>query len=73
MTTITRQKMSSTVETGFHCANCGVETVTYDGFAPVACVNCNAPNPVQIWQTTVKDITTTEVTTPMPIAPIRPS
>lgn len=54
-----RRKMSVATVTGFKCAVCQTETVTYDGSVPPVCLDCGTPDPKQAWKNVVKD--TTEV------------
>lgn len=56
-----RRKMSVATVTGFKCAVCLTETVTYDNSAPPVCLDCGTPTPKITWKNIVKDTTTVEV------------
>lgn len=61
-----KRKMSVVTETGFDCAVCGVQTVTYDGSFALECLNCHTPNPKQAWKDIIRHDLTVETVPPCP-------
>jgi hypothetical protein len=45
-----RFKSYVVVESGFHCRQCGFETVTFDGSVPGRCAQCGTRGPSIAWK-----------------------
>ena len=48
-----RHKYVKAIETGFKCASCEWESVTFDGSTPAACFHCGAPDPKAVWKDSI--------------------